>query len=218
MARTRGTANQANHELPSERKTDASGKKASATKHKKNKTAAQPQKVKQHEWPKSDAAGDNGQGKRNHMDDHSNDEEDFNMVESEEYDSEDYYPTKIVKKRDTQKLDAGENKGAVNKTAQKQLISEMSHKSQKSSSRSSSGKPPTATKVICIACHDAHAKCGKSDEPGQPCNRCARMGLECVFDPHYKRRGRRPNLAVGKTVKDKTMTTGQQSKDKQGDM
>lgn len=144
-------------------------------------------------------------------------------MKSAEYDSEDYYPTKIAKKHDSQKLDAGENKEAVNKTskaAQKQLVSETSHKrhkSTKSSLPSSSSKPTAATRIICVACHDAHAKCnpGKGDVSGQPCDRCARLGLECIFDPNYKRGGRRPSLPVGKMVKDKKTTTGQESKEEE---
>lgn len=224
MARTRGTANQATPKLPSDRKVAASGKKASAAKSKKNKTAAQPRKVRNHEKRDSDAVADVHKGKKNHLDQDSNGEEDFDIVESEEYDSEDYYPTKIAKERDSQKLDAGENKPAVNKTsqpAQKQLISEIPHKNKNhkstKSSVPSSSKPPALTKIICVACHNAHAKCGKSDVPDQPCDRCARLGLECVFDPNYKRGGRRPSLPVGKMGKYKKMNTDQQPK-KEEDM
>lgn len=218
MARTRGTAAHGTPEFPSDRKIAAYGKKASGA---KSKTAAQPQKVRDHEKRDSDAAADVTQGKKNDRQEDNNGEEDFDIVESEECDSEDYYPTKIAKKRDSQKLNAGENKPAINKTskvAQKQLRSEISHKNHKStrsSLPSSSSKPPAATRIPCVACNDAHAKCVKSDEKDQPCDRCARLGLECVFDPNYKRGGRRPSLPVGTIINEKKTTTGQQLKNEE---
>lgn len=116
------------------------------------------------------------------------DGEDFDIVGSD-YNSEDYYPTMIAKKRDIQKLDDGQK--PVNKksqTAQQQLNSNgSSHRNHRSTKLAKSTSEAPMVKITCVACNNAHVKCGKSDASGQPCGRCAKKGIQCVVDPNYRR-------------------------------
>lgn len=113
--------------------------------------------------------------------------EDIDDAESEGDESENYYPTKIAKKREAEQADHGKN---VNMSSQgvKEPKSKVTHKAPQArnltKTSTASSVPPG---IPCIACKIARRKCNQDAEPGQPCERCARMRLQCVVDPKHKR-------------------------------
>lgn len=45
--------------------------------------------------------------------------------------------------------------------------------------------------TACVSCRDSKVKCNSSAVPGQPCQRCAKLKLDCVVDKSHKRVSKR---------------------------
>ncbi|KUI64961.1 Transcriptional regulatory protein SEF1 [Cytospora mali] len=45
--------------------------------------------------------------------------------------------------------------------------------------------------TACISCRDSKVKCNAASVPGQPCQRCAKLKLQCVVDKSHKRVSKR---------------------------
>ncbi|KAI8660591.1 Zn(2)-C6 fungal-type domain-containing protein [Fusarium keratoplasticum] len=50
--------------------------------------------------------------------------------------------------------------------------------------------------VACISCRDSKVRCRASPVAGQPCQRCAKLGLSCVYDRSHKRVTKRSKLEL----------------------
>ncbi|KAI5459951.1 hypothetical protein BGZ63DRAFT_389097 [Mariannaea sp. PMI_226] len=50
--------------------------------------------------------------------------------------------------------------------------------------------------VACISCRDSKVRCRANSVPGQPCQRCAKLQLSCVYDRSHKRVTRKSKLEL----------------------
>lgn len=48
--------------------------------------------------------------------------------------------------------------------------------------------------TACVSCRDAKVRCNPSLQPSQPCQRCAKLHLDCVVDKSHKRMSRKSKL------------------------
>ncbi|KAJ4394809.1 hypothetical protein N0V93_004029 [Gnomoniopsis smithogilvyi] len=199
MARTRNTVSKAARLLRSGRQVDSAGSNptaAGSSISNKKKKSGNPEKSKgkshfsegegvhQLDGTANDEAGtedsSNGEGDR----------EDSDVVDSEDDESENYYPTKIAKKREAEKAHDGDGISRAAHGMQRANI-KVTNKAPQPSKHSKTSKSSTPTgelgKTPCIACSNAHCKCEQTAGSGQPCERCERMRLKCVVDPNHKR-------------------------------
>ncbi|KAJ4415387.1 hypothetical protein N0V82_007382 [Gnomoniopsis sp. IMI 355080] len=230
MARTRNTVSKTAHLLRSGRQVDissglaatvASSSNSSKTNKRPDKPPAKKKKSVRfsgcNEIRRFDGTADEEAGldEEDSSDEKSNDE-DFDGMESEGDDSEDYYPTKIAKKREADRVDNGKNVNSRASQGLQRANSKVTHKTPHRSSNhgkastSNSASFPTSEPVNkpCTECSNAHSKCIQSRLPGQSCKRCAERGLSCVVDPNHSRT-RHPGgkRSQGKTAKGaKTIT------------
>ncbi|KAK1727981.1 uncharacterized protein BDZ83DRAFT_610825 [Colletotrichum acutatum] len=71
-------------------------------------------------------------------------------------------------------------------------------KSPASAQRDTSPSPPVPNRIrrntACTSCRDSKVKCNASYTPNKPCQRCSKLGIQCVIDKSHKRMTRRSKL------------------------
>ncbi|WYZ40065.1 hypothetical protein EsH8_IV_000406 [Colletotrichum jinshuiense] len=71
-------------------------------------------------------------------------------------------------------------------------------KSPASAQRDTSPSPPLPNRIrrntACTSCRDSKVKCNASLTPNKPCQRCSKLGIQCVIDKSHKRMTRRSKL------------------------
>ncbi|WDK15395.1 hypothetical protein CGRA01v4_06676 [Colletotrichum graminicola] len=71
-------------------------------------------------------------------------------------------------------------------------------KSPASAQRDTSPSSPVPNRIrrntACTSCRDSKVKCNASPTPNKPCQRCSKLGIQCVVDKSHKRMTRRSKL------------------------